>query len=86
VNKIAVTPKPDGKATVEFFATGRKFADIYATQKIESLVELFGGGWRAEHFASAVTYDVGLAVAYTLSDKLNSKNNPYKDIVGITEA
>ena len=85
-SKITVTPKEDDKATVEFWGAGRKYADIYCTQKVESLVTLFGGGWTAQHFQSAASYDVKLTVAYTLSDKLNSKNNPYKDLVSITEA
>ena len=85
-SKITVTPKEGDKATVEFWGAGRKYADIYCTQKVESLVTLFGGGWTAKHFQSAATYDVKLTAAYTLSDKLNAKQNPYKDVVSVTEA
>lgn len=41
------------------------------------------GEWTPEHFKAAATFNFNCAVDYTLSDKLNSKNNPYKDIQAI---
>jgi hypothetical protein len=84
--KMEVMPKPDGKVELKFFEQGHKFPDIYATGAVENMVKLLTptGQWTAEMLSQATTYE-GLAytVRYTLG-KLNSKGNPYKDIVNLS--
>jgi hypothetical protein len=42
-------------------------------------------GWELDEFNKNQTFEnLSVKVVYTLSDKLNSKGNPYKDIVSIT--
>lgn len=86
---MEVTPKPDGKVELKFFEAGHKYPDIYANGTVENMLKLLAptGDWTADLLSTATSYD-GLAytVRYTLSKKLNSKGNPYKDIVNITAA
>ena len=85
VSKVEIVPKPDGKAELKFYGAGHKYPDLYATRSIAVWAEEIG--WDVSAFAAAITYDttdVGksptMEVGYTLSDKLNTKGNPYKDI------
>lgn len=83
--KMEVTPKPDGKVELKFYGAGHKFPDIYANGSVENMVKLLAGNgdWTAEHLAAANTYDSEFTIRYTLSAKLNSKGNPYKDVLSI---
>ena len=81
VVKVEITPKPDGKAELKFFTTGHKFPDLYATRSVEQWVEALN--WEAATFGAAAEYSEKLLVGYTLSDKLNTAGNPYKDIAYI---
>lgn len=82
IAKIEITPKPDNKSEVKFFMEGHKFPDIYATQTIDNLVKMFSpvGAWTDDHFKVAGNYAVKFTVCYVLSERLNSKGNPYKNI------
>jgi len=86
---MTVEPKPGGKVNVNFFGNDRKqphnqFADIYVTRtavQLSSDMPFLD----PEIFESAEEYAVDLTIGYTLSDKLNSKSNPYKDVLFIRE-
>lgn len=83
---MGVQPKPDGKVTIEWFCDGHKYADIYTTRSIESAVNLLAttGSWTADHLKEAVRYKVNHLITWKDSEKLNSKGNPYKDLLSIT--
>lgn len=83
--KVAVEPRPDGKAKVEFYGAGHVYPDLSTVRTPEQLNELFApvNGWTPDHFKTAATYDVAYNVTWRESDRLNSKRNPYKDVVAI---
>lgn len=83
--KMTVMPKPDGKVTLEWFADGHKYADIYTTRAVDSALTLLAstGAWTKEHLTAAQTFQVHHLITWRDSDKLNSKGNPYKDLVSI---
>lgn len=85
ISRIDVTPVPDGKIKVQFFEPNHKYPDIYATRGVDEFAAVMkaatGLDWQPSHFQVAGKHEgLALKVGYTLSDKLNSKNNPYKDI------
>ena len=86
--KLEVTPRADGKVDAKFYAAGHNYPDIQKACTAEALADLLKetGEWTAGYFAAAASFDVSMAVDYTLSDKLNSKNNPYKDIQAVRPA
>ena len=52
--------------------------------KVAPSVLLAGtGAWVPEHFAAVGSFSLPVTIEYRLSDKLNSKGNPYKDILAI---
>lgn len=75
--KVEVVPKPDGKSELRFYEAGHKYPDIYATRATEKWIDELG--WDETAFVSAA-YDAKGVAGYVLSDKLNTKGNPYKDI------
>ena len=83
--KLEVTPK-DGKAEVKFYDSdpSHKFPVLSGTKTAEAWAMLLSGcgGWTVGHFAEAKTFLLApqYKVTYHLSEKLNSKGNPYKDI------
>lgn len=84
--RMDVMPKPDGKVTLEWYMDGHKFADIYTTRTLDNAVNLLlpTGAWTADHLKEAQTYSVRHVITWRDSEKLNSKGNPYKDLVSIT--
>lgn len=84
--KIEVLPKPDGKCEVKFYDDdpNHKYAAIYGTKPVTTWAAMLG--WQPDAFSVPATYTstsegpIRLTIGYTLSDKLNSKGNPYKDI------
>jgi hypothetical protein len=84
--KMEVTPKPDGKAELKFYAAGHRYPDLTSTQTVERLLQYLaatGDAWTAEHLATAQTFDVSYAVAWEPSEKLNSAGKPYKNLVAV---
>src|SRR3990167_6871415 len=84
--KLEVTPKPEGRVELKFYSTGHKFPDLYANGSAENMAKMLAstGGWTVdEHLRKAASFDVNMRVKYTLSKKLNSKGNPFKDIVAV---
>lgn len=83
--RVEVAPKPDSKCELKFFGDGDKYPRIYATKPVTTWVAMLG--WDASSFGQAENFILGpdeqpirLKIGYTLSDKLNTKGNPYKDI------
>lgn len=85
VSKMQVEPQADGKVKVSFFEPGHRFPDIYSTRLATQWVKDLSatGAWTTEHLQTAGEYPVSFKIAYTLSQKLNTKGNPYKDIASI---
>jgi len=86
---MTVEPKPGGKVSVNFFGNDRKqphnqFADIYVTRTAMQLSSDMPY-LDPEVFTAPGEYAVDLIIGYTLSDKLNSKGNNYKDVVYIKQ-
>lgn len=86
--KMSVTPRADGKSDVKFFEAGHQYPDLYATRTPAELAALLKatGDWKEDHFKAAAEYNVMMLIDYKLSEKKNSKGNPYKDIVTISAA
>jgi len=83
---LEIQPVKDGKISLNWLASGHKYADIYTTRTAEKALELlqsFGEAWDESHLLAYGKYDVAHNVYYRLSDKMNTKGNPYKDIVEI---
>lgn len=81
---MTIEPKPGGKVAVNFFGNGHKqphddYAEVYVIRSAEQLAKDMPF-FDSEIFVEAGEYSESLTVGYTLSDKLNSKGNPYKDI------
>jgi hypothetical protein len=86
VNRVTVTPNAEGKTKIEFWKTGRKYPELQAAWTPERAAELFArldASWTAAHFQAATAYDVTFTVVWENSQNLNSKGNPYKDIVDL---
>ena len=85
--KLVVTPRPDGKVSLAFFADGHKWADITKVCSVSDAVKTLAplGGFTAAHLAVTTTYEPILAnITWVESEKKNSAGNPYKNIVSIT--
>lgn len=84
--KLSVEPKTNERATLKFYEAGHKFPDLYVNNWThEDLIKLLSGAanFSAEHLRTASDYDMKMRVFYVLSDKLNSKKNPYKDVIRV---
>ncbi len=86
--RMDVVPKADGKAELQFFEAGHKYADLYITRKLPELLTLIAktGDWTLAHLQAASSYQTAMLVEYTLSDKLNQKGKPYKDVQAVKPA
>jgi len=85
--KLVVTPRPDGKVSLAFFAEGHKWADITKVCSIEQAIATLApiGGFTAEHLQSVSTYEpISARISWVESEKLNAAGNPYKNIASIT--
>lgn len=85
--KLVVTPRPDGKVSLAFFAEGHKWADITKVCSIEQAIATLApiGGFTAEHLQAVATYEpISAHISWVESEKLNAAGNPYKNIVAIT--
>lgn len=83
---MEIAPRPDGKADVKFFTAGHKWPDATGVWSPEMAVRMLSGtgGWTQAHFTQPGNYQMaGTVVEWEASDKLNSKGNPYKNIVRV---
>lgn len=79
---------PKDKPRVEFWRPNRQYAEIAfylgGEKLLEMAPELVTDGWTAEHFDTVGgDYPLPLKVYWTPSERLDSRGNPYKDIVRI---
>lgn len=84
--KIKLTPRDDEKVTVDLFAAGREYADLHVVKTPDALAEMFGDDWEPEinwDPTKAKVYNVEMWATWELSERLNSKGNPYKDVTEI---
>ena len=81
IAEVEITPHTDGKAELKFFAAGHKFPDLYSTKPVGTWAQVLG--WAESNFRETKRVSAPLRIQYTLSEKLNSKGNPYKDIQAI---
>ena len=85
--KIAVAPYKD-KIKIDWFAQGRKYAELTSYIPVEQAVAWFQpfGLWTHDHFEQVAEYTVDMNIYWKESEKLNSKGNPYKNIVKMEAA
>jgi hypothetical protein len=86
VNKITVTPNAEGKTKIEFWKTGRKYAEVYQTWTPEQATAMFAKldpSWTVDKFSKPGTFEATFTVEFIYSTKLTAKGNPYKDIVDL---
>lgn len=84
--KLQIVPRPDGKTQLDFFLDHeRRYSDLRLVDTPDNALRFLSrvGQWTAEHLRGAGTYPVNYDVMWEESTRLNSKGNPYKDIVGI---
>lgn len=84
--KLEITPVEDGKINFKWTAAGHNFPDIYVTKVADKALELLqsaGEAWDESHLLIYGKYDIAQDIYYRLSEKKNSKGNPYKDIVEV---
>lgn len=84
IKRVKVEPQADGKVKVSLFADGHKYPDLYMTQGLDATLKALantGYDWTAEYLGKIAEYDMSFYADWRNSDKLNSKGNPYKNIV-----
>lgn len=84
IEKVKVTPKPEGKVELSLFGQGHAFADMHYTAPVAELLEKMAAtniDWQPEDFALATEYRCVFVVKWKQSQKLNTNGNPYRDIV-----
>jgi hypothetical protein len=83
--KVEIAPQPDGKVKLNFFEAGHKYPDIYAVKPAAAWSQMLN--WDVAEFGKVQAFEgLAMKVGYTLSDKLNSVGNPYKDLAYIKAA
>lgn len=84
LNRMVVKPMPNGRATVEFWGTGRRYVDLVINNwTTENIAKIFPADWTPQHFASPQDVMIELDVSWRDSTHTNSKGNPYKDVVQV---
>lgn len=86
VKKIKVTQDVKDGATrtiVDLFRDGDKFPELKAFFKSPDLAKIAFGIVTGLDFSTTGEYNLDCIADYRLSDKLNTKGNPYKNLVAI---
>lgn len=84
VERIKVTPQPEQKAELAIFFKGHAFADMHYTATVADLVQRMAATnipWEESDFTVANEFRCEFVVKWKESKKLNTKGNPYRDIV-----
>lgn len=84
IKKVSVAPQTDGKIKICMFAEGHKYADLYMTLNLDRALDALadtGHAWSAEYLSKPAEFDMAFYADWRNSDKLNSKGNPYKNVV-----
>jgi len=86
IKRVSVAPQTDGKIKVGMFADGHKYPDLYMTMGLDAALKALSGTghvWDAEYLSKPAEFDMSFYADWRNSDKLNSKGNPYKNIVNL---
>lgn len=87
LDHIDIIPRTDGKVNVNFFAVGHKYADVYTSREpaaaLAYINQTFSLQNTIEDYAKALSLPVSGTLFWKNSKNLNSKGNPYKNIVRI---
>lgn len=86
IAKIKVEPQSDGRIVVNFMQKNHNFADIKAYYKtpanaVAAFVHV--AGFDEETFSKAGEFSLSCLADWRNSEKLNSKGNPYKNLVNL---
>ena len=82
-----VVSQYNGKAKLDFYSAGRKYAELTSYVAPEQAGAWFQPfGLTSDDFFGSGEHTVSLKVLWKNSDKLNSKGNPYKNVVSIEAA
>lgn len=85
-NKLVVS-QYNGKAKLDFYATGRRYAELTSYVTPEQAGAWFQPfGLTSQNFTGSGEFAVNVNVTWVNSDKLNSKGNPYKNVLKIDGA
>lgn len=85
--KLDIEIRKDGRANLEFFAAGHRYADISTVRNIDAALELLApaGGFTPAHIVDGASYTINALIDWT-PGKNNSQGKPYKDISAIRPA
>jgi len=88
IDRIVVTPLPEGNVKVEFYRLGQDRPALKINKwKIEKVVDLFAKGtsqpWTPAHFQVASQYPVPLNVSWKLGRETGFNSMRYRDVTGI---
>lgn len=80
--------------TLEFFSAGHQYPDLSykvgetREKRIAAFMKLLKdtGDWNESHFGAGSSYECDLVATWKPSEKLNSRGNPYKNIVSVRNA
>ena len=84
--KVSVAPQQDGKIKIGLFWQGHKYADLFMTMGLDATLKALantGFEWTAEFLSKPAEFDMHFYADWRNSEKLNSKGNPYKNIVAL---
>lgn len=86
--KFNVEPRQDGKVNLNFFGANHKYADIRSVKTPAEAAAMLQptGAWTPEHFSKLSEYTIDMLIDWRNSDKMNSRGQPYKNIVAIRAA
>lgn len=96
INIVRIDVGVDAKKlpTLEFFSAGHQYPDLAfkvgdtKEKRIAAFIALLKdtGDWEESHFSIGSSYECDLVATWKPSEKLNSKGNPYKNIVSVKNA
>ena len=87
-NRMTIEPRPDGRINVKWFAAGHRWPDLTTCTAPEILRNKYLPDedldrWTLDELMAAGDHKVDHVITWRSSEKLNSKGNPYKNIVKI---
>ncbi len=86
IARVKIEPQADGKIKVELFAEGHQYADLKMTMGLDATLKALDGtgyDWTAEMLGKVGEYNLIFWADWRNSEKLNSKGNPYKNVVAL---
>jgi hypothetical protein len=86
IKKMKVEPQPDGKVKLALFSEGHKYADLFMSMGLDATLKALDGtgqAWEAKHLSVAAEFDVSFYADWKNSDKLNTRGNPYKNVIAL---